>query len=733
MKVSFLDFFKNKDVQTKLCVALLISFTLFIFGSANLYFTNVSEFSFLFSMIWYYFVALALIVLVVIFVFLVKIDNKYSEKITVLFFALGLLLWIQGNIIVWNYGLLDGHTIPWADYFWNGIVDAIVWITILAIFFIKSDFIYKHIRIVCILLILVQFVGLMATVSTAPSEPTWKCFSHDSEKLYEFSSDTNVIIIILDTYQSDVFQEIIDENEKYKDMFDGFTYYRNSLSGFPMTEASITNILSGKYYDNSVPIQDFIKNTTLDNSLPVVLKQNGFRTSISAYDFNAIYPTYDVFDDISSEPVGNAGIVQNTNLDDASFLTELTLFRHIPQPLKMMLFSKPLVPGKIDPDLIMSERFKTQVTVGSSTPTFKIFHLSGAHEPFIINENLESQKLPFNRSGYKSTAKAALSITNALLTSLKKQGTYNNSLIFIVGDHGNHQGYTGLNNTLNKTMIDSIIVSEAIIPEAIPLILVKPINSTGPLSISDAPVALADIPKTIAESQELANDYPGESLFDNNISRERIRLFYHYDGSNDIWNNQSVLAVNGYLPALKEYQINGFSWESGSWNPTYRTLTSRGVQYNLPPIYHSGTTIHFGLGGEVEPYLGIGWGGPENGFMWTSETRSGIIFQMNKPQSDLLLNLQFSPFLVDNKLDHQRLNIWINGHLIKNYTVSTPGPQTIAVVLNRTLLNENIQTVVFELPDATSPYEIGSSPDLRKLGIAVQSFSLTEKNESLGS
>ena len=730
MKISLLDDLKNEKVQTNLCIALLFSLTLFVFGSANLYFSNVTEFSFLFSKVWYHFFALALLVLIGIFVFLQKINNKYNKKITVLFFALGLLLWIQGNLLVWNYGLLDGHTIIWGEYFWNGIVDAIVWMSILAVFILKSDSLYKYIRILCVLLILVQFWGLMATVYAAPDEPSWKFqdFSQDSQTLYEFSSDTNVIIIILDTYQSDIFQDIINEEEKYKDIFNGFTYYRNSVGGFPTTYPSVIHILSGKYYNNSVPIQEFIKNTTLDNSLPVILKQNGFTTSIIENNLNVIYPSHNVFDDISSQPlVGNIRSIQDTNLDDANFLTKLTLFRHIPQPLKMIFFSKPLVPdsGEIYPDMIMFEKFKTQVKVGSPKPTFKVFHLRGVHNPYILNENLESQELPSTRSGYKSTAKAELSITHALLTNLKKQGVYNNSLIFIIGDHGSQKGsisIMGLNKSLNTNSNYTSIVSEKIISGGIPLILVKPINSTGNLSISDAPVTLADIPKTIADSYGIANNYSGESMLDNNITRERIRLFYHYDWTPDYWKWDKE-----YLPALQEYQIQGFSWDSVSWKSTNRVFTPSGVQYNLPTAYYSGTTIHFGIGGEAEPYLGSGWSRPENGFRWTDATSASIIFSMNKPQSDLLLNLQFIPFLSNEKLDHQRLIIWVNGHLIKNYTVSTPGSQTIVVEIDRTLLDENIQTLNFELPDATSPYEIGRSKDPRTLGIAVQTFSLTEK------
>ena len=443
MKISLLDDLKKESVQTNLCVALLISLTLFVFGSANLYFTNVTEFAFLFSKIWYYFLALALLLLVGIFIVLQKINDTYTKKIAALFFAIGLLLWIQGNIIVWNYGLLDGQAIPWEDYFWNGIVDVIVWIGILAISILKSDSLYKHIRILCILLIVVQVGGIMATAYAAPDEPSWK-YQDSSEYpkgLYQFSSDSNTIIIILDSYQSDIFQEIINEDEKYKDMFDGFTYYRNSVGGFSTTYPSVSLILSGVHYDNSVPIKDFIKDTSLNHSIPVLLKQNGFRTSISEY-LSLIYVSHDVFDDISPVPYENVRFHQDTKLDDTRFLIDLTLFRHIPQPLKMIFFSDPLVPysGKMNPDLIMYERFNTEVTAGSPNATFKVIHLNGVHRPYTLDENLEFQELPSNRTGYNAAAKAALSITDALLTNMKQQGVYNNSLIIIVGDHGSFLG-----------------------------------------------------------------------------------------------------------------------------------------------------------------------------------------------------------------------------------------------------------------------------------------------------
>ena len=556
----------------------------------------------------------------------------------------------------------------------------------------------------------------------APDEPAWK-YQDVAEypgKLLQFSPDTNVIIIILDTYQSDIFHEIIQEDEKYKDMFDGFTYYRNTVGGFSTTYPSVTLILSGEHYDNSVPIKDFIKNTALNTSIPLVLKQNGFRTS-SSEDSALIYRSHDVFDDIAPGSSEIHLYYQDTTRDDAGFLAALTLFRHIPQPLKMIFFSQPLDPdaGKMNPDMILYQRFTTEVTGGSPNATFKLIHLRGAHLPYTLNENLEFQQLPSNRTGYKATAKADLSITDALLSNLKNQGMYNNSFIFIVGDHGSHTGeIAGLENYQEKPRgYYSRTVSTKVVGRGIPLLLVKPINATGPLSISNAPVTLGDIPRTIADSYGIANNFSGESLLNATGSDERTRMFYEYDWMNDDWDKQ-------YLPPLTEYQIDGFSWDPASWKPSYRVFTQNGVEYTPPVPYQPGTIIHFGTGQDAEQYLGSGWSYPEKGWIWTDAASSSIILPVNPPQSDLLLTLQFSPFLVKNTLDYQRLNIRVNDHLVANFTISEPGSQNIVVLVDHSFMNGDIQTLTFELPDAKSPYDKGISGDTRTLGIAVQTLSL---------
>ena len=45
--------------------------------------------------------------------------------------ALGLLTWLQGSILVWDYGALDGQDIDWFADAWRGVLDLTIWCVVL--------------------------------------------------------------------------------------------------------------------------------------------------------------------------------------------------------------------------------------------------------------------------------------------------------------------------------------------------------------------------------------------------------------------------------------------------------------------------------------------------------------------------------------------------------------------------------------------------------------------------
>ena len=83
-------------------------------------------------------------------------------------FAIGLLFYIQANILVWGHGYLDGHTINWNTYLISVIIDSLVWIGIIALSLLKYEKLFKYITISSIFLLVIQAGGLLSLVYLSP-------------------------------------------------------------------------------------------------------------------------------------------------------------------------------------------------------------------------------------------------------------------------------------------------------------------------------------------------------------------------------------------------------------------------------------------------------------------------------------------------------------------------------------------------------------------------------------
>jgi hypothetical protein len=708
----------NEKLKISLAASFLLSFTLLFFGPAQLYFTNICEIPFLFSDIWYRILAISIFVGLSFALLLWWLKGFWHSTISTLVFAIGLLFWIQGNILVWNYGLLNGQEIFWNDYLWNGIIDSLIWIGVIIGSVLYSKRLYPLIGILSTILIIIQICNFFCIAYVAPEEPDWKYVDNidDKSNMFEFSIYENILVIILDSFQSDIFDEIIDEDSRYADMFNGFTYYRNSVGGHPSTYASVMYILSGKAYDNSMPIQTFIKNRSLNDSLPFLLKMNQVKVYIIPAADYLIYPNDTIYDRIFSKTDIYSG--NSWGLDS---LYRLTFFRYVPQFWKHYFYitlAQSEDSNRVIYDLEFCRRFISDVSVSEPKKVFNLFHLDGAHPPWILNENLEWEKLPGNRSGYKTQAKASLSLVHSMINSLKQKGAYDNSLIFIIGDHGSGLFGPQINFTESPGF-----VSEKIISGGIPLILIKPFNSSGSLKISDAPVSLGDVPKTVAEELHIPNNFSGYNIFLMNETEARERTYFFYEWAQELWGSE-------YFTPINEFKINGSSWSSSSWQPTYRLYTKNGVKYNLPPHYNIGSIVHFGIGGDAEQYLGLGWSGSESGYRWTDGHRAAFICSLSKSDSPLVLNLEFRPWLDQVNLKTQRMSIWINEHKLRDVLLTEDRWQSIAVEIPNNLLNEGVLRIVFILPDAISSLELNGSGDPRKLGLLVKTLSLESKKKT---
>ncbi len=605
---------KIKKWPSALLAALLFSCTLTLFGPAQIFLTNSLEFKFGFFHLLPYLGIIALGVFLVLTLLLLLLPCRFRlhERGVAFVLALGLLLWLQGNILLWQYGALSGHEIAWGEKALNGLIDTPLWVAALILALWRPGFLYRRVKAISLLFLAIQLLSTSITVVRQPEMPSFKKYQFDRMVEFDFSSRRNVIVLILDSFQSDVFQEIIDRDPSYRDIFGDFTYFRNTTGGFPSTYASIPLLLTGQYYSNSVPIQSFIAQAySSPSSVPYQLTRRGWQVHLVPLVPNTIY-----FD-----PAVLSNIKKRTRrMSDSRlvWLIDLTLFRHLPHLLKRVIYHDghwflsrwirkdvlanllnedeppprslkairsrlaqrrkfPHVSSRnhmrgvdlvrdslpVNSDSRFIANFLMQAAAVNESHVFKLYHWRGPHEPIQMNADFERVNLPLNRANLTDLARGELKLVRLFLDGLREMGIYDQALIFILGDHGHPFGAYDVRvpPDLGEAGAAAAPGFDRVLRSGIPLLLAKRPGDRGELRITDAPASLADVPATIFDELGMEKQGSGEPLFSIPVDRPRERRFFHYSWKHSNW-------MNAYLPPLVEYRILGHAWLAPSWQAT---------------------------------------------------------------------------------------------------------------------------------------------------------------------
>ena len=153
--------------------------------------------------------------------------------------------------------------IDWAKGAWRGWVDGALWVTVLALGVFLYERFYRVVPSVCASLLALQ-VAYMAFAGFQEPE-IWKAKEIDvspspPKEIHGFSSQKNVIHLIMDAFQSDLFEEMIDQDpDYYAKSLEGFTFFKETTGAFATTFVSVPAFLSGQIYENNGLMKDFVK------------------------------------------------------------------------------------------------------------------------------------------------------------------------------------------------------------------------------------------------------------------------------------------------------------------------------------------------------------------------------------------------------------------------------------------------------------------------------------------
>lgn len=530
--------------------------------------------------------------------------------------------------------------------------------------------------------------------------------SGNSDSLFNYSSSFNIIHVILDGLQTDVFQEVVKENKMDRNL-DGFVLFKENMAVFGTTTFSIPAIFSSEIYQGNVEMSSYVKEALVEKAFYNNLFKKGYDVNlvpgitIPAKNVTNYYMVPKVYGSATKEK----------NLSEAAFLMDLVLFRHLPQYLKNKIYNNqkwtiaPLFSVNYKAGYFhyksFFEDYIEALNVKTSRPSYHFIHLLPPHQPYVTCENCEyaGKVLPPTRTNYKIEVKCILRLFLKFITKLKDLGIYDSSFIIIHADHGSGFPVNMKNKPLSATNISAI--SPGIVGKSLAMLAIKPRNSRGKMKISNTHTILTDIPATVMDAAGLENCFRGTSVLAINVAEERERCFSN------------------------KFKVTGSVYDYQSWHKDENLMSQKPLSAGAN-TYQWGAKIEFGFMGNAQAYQTNGWSLPEDGFTWTDGKTASLTIPIGgKPESPVVLKAKLMAFLCLANLEKQTVHILVNGQEVGKWKITKPSFQEQTLTIPETLFTEqNCMVITFQIPDARSPARFGASNDKRFLGLAVRELKL---------
>ena len=637
-----------------------------------------------------------------------------------LLIGLAIAAWVQSQLLVWDLGPLDGRGLPWENFRKEGHLEIVVWLFIIGAsiaFTIKTPSISKNLITAVWLLGAISLTTSFLTYDTPTLTARTSSIGEfpSTEEALSFHPKNNTIVIILDSYQSDAFLETLQKYTEETEFLDGFTYYPNTVGGYPTTRHSVPMILTGKMYRNDFPYDDTHREEFEKPSLISYYQARNYgvigdvhRPTFSSFDRTVMFP-----------PSVRAKTSRITNSENLRAL-DIGIFRASPLFLKKFIYDEnrwflsKLGANSTEPpsphgeDWRFVQTFVDTARVSSDFDgEFKFIHLMGAHHPLSVDENFRYvPNLVDSRENYVNQTRGALSLARKMLEKLKDLGIYTHAEIIITADHGAHNRIP-MDLVADEQTLDVPIFD---IGGARPLLLHKKSGASGHLETSDKAMHLSYVPCILGGIEDFDCDD-----FSAAISGETVtRPYYRYEWSQDFW-------FQDYSPPMTRLEVRGDVRKGESWSHS-DIVFENGSSHKTDRSYQIGDFIDFGQTGSSAKYLLNGWSVQEAKHRWTNGSRAVILLGIAEGlDRDVILELDARGMSPDGHRP-QPVSVLANNTVIANWEVL--GRDKYNAVIPADLERQGQLRIVFDIKEPRSPIEISGVSDHRKLGLAAFGLNL---------
>lgn len=548
---------QKKDWLPGVLMAAAISFLLFLYAPVDLYCSNIDEFWFDFDVLLRMaamMFGISLVTLTLLYLLATWIHPYLYRIGLAVGLAVLLITYVQGNFLVGNLPVLDGTSISWEDYSALQTESVILCIVVLAIvvllfLLLKKQLFGKACMYISACLSLMLLVTAITEVFGSDAlEPKLK-LQISTKNEFVMSGEQNFVIFILDAADSREFSYLLEQDPEYKDIFADFTYYENTVGAYSCTRYAVPYILSGKWYECDTSFEEYMED--LYNTSPLIeeLENRNYRIGLYEPDLHAQNNDVLRFDNIFE-----AEFKVKSYLGMARQELKLVAYRYAPYwlkkycVLKQAAFDEQLEAGEGSGEITASMENRVfldhlnagGITLDDTENSFKFIHLEGAHSPYVYDA--EVNIIDESQGTYAQNMEASVTLAERYLSALKKSGTYDNTAIIVMSDHGFNRDID------NADMGDNPFMRQC------GLLLIKGVGEThDTMQISEAPVSYEDLQEAY---RRLLDGAWSDAVFDCREGEHRDRRYLWYAVTDEDY--------------LVEYQQTGYASDLSTMIPTGR-------------------------------------------------------------------------------------------------------------------------------------------------------------------
>ena len=424
-------------------------FITLVYGPLELYFTNRKDFWFAPNVIvpevlFLFAAALLLCIL------LLAAADRWAPKLYTLLtgcFVWGTLVcYLHSNFLSGWLPSMDGSAVDWNAYPTQRALSAAVCVAA-ALFvgflgwkkWLQNAAFFGGGALTLMLAITVVTLGL------GSSSLQGSYYFSTNKELQDYSSDKNFLMFVVDTVDGDVFEQLVDETPEYQEALRDFTYYSNTMSGYAYTELSMSQFLTGQWYEGDVPFETYCTKALNESPFLADLQNRDYRMGF--------YFGYNFFDKNSGpDRFVNLSLRTSEITTHPAFwrvILRMSCVKNAPFDFKRLGYGLPeklnglIQKGPVD----FENRFEsdnaafwnycqtTPVTTTGSDKVFKYIHLDGAHPAFLYGPHLE-KVAGTEQATYPNSVGSCLYVIENYLNMLRENDCYDNTAILILSDHG---------------------------------------------------------------------------------------------------------------------------------------------------------------------------------------------------------------------------------------------------------------------------------------------------------